>query len=241
MLGAGPQARPGRRATPGRHERARPTTRTHPRRSAPRVALRRRAAARLLGRVGARRPAHRDGCRPGGRCSRTSGCCGSARSTRTSRALTANMTAWNRWCASVVADGRGRVHPVAHLTLRDDAWLDARAGRARTRRRAPRDDRARARRRPSALAPRSRPHLARVRASTASRRCSTSPTSAGVFDDVWYTDARRRRAAAARVGLPLDRRPRSRAPISSSTARSNDFPSCASASSSCRRCGCRCS
>ena len=49
-------------------------------------------------------------------------------------ALTANMTAWNRWCASVVTDGRGRVHPVAHLTLRDDAWLDARARRPRTRR-----------------------------------------------------------------------------------------------------------
>ena len=38
--------------------------------------------------------------------------------------LTANMTAWNRWCASVVSDGRGRVHPVAHLTLRDTTWLD---------------------------------------------------------------------------------------------------------------------
>jgi predicted TIM-barrel fold metal-dependent hydrolase len=38
-------------------------------------------------------------------------------------ALTANMTAWNRWCASVVADGRGVVHPVAHLTLRDADWL----------------------------------------------------------------------------------------------------------------------
>ncbi|HKY16342.1 MAG TPA: hypothetical protein VJM33_15555 [Microthrixaceae bacterium] len=39
-------------------------------------------------------------------------------------ALTANMAAWNRWCASVVADGRGRLHPVAHLTLRDPAWLE---------------------------------------------------------------------------------------------------------------------
>ena len=34
--------------------------------------------------------------------------------------LAANMTAWNRWCGSVVTDGRGRVHPVAHLTLRDE-------------------------------------------------------------------------------------------------------------------------
>ena len=34
-------------------------------------------------------------------------------------ALTANMSAWNRWCATVVAEGGGRLHPVAHLTLRD--------------------------------------------------------------------------------------------------------------------------
>jgi hypothetical protein len=37
--------------------------------------------------------------------------------------LTANMSAWNRWCGSVVTDGCGRVHPVAHLTLRDEQWL----------------------------------------------------------------------------------------------------------------------
>ncbi|ORV15371.1 amidohydrolase family protein [Mycobacterium celatum] len=40
-------------------------------------------------------------------------------------ALTANMTAWNRWCAAVQAEGRGRLHPVAHLTLRDPQWLEA--------------------------------------------------------------------------------------------------------------------
>lgn len=40
-------------------------------------------------------------------------------------ALTANMAAWNRWCADVRAAGDGRLHPVAHLTLRDDAWLEA--------------------------------------------------------------------------------------------------------------------
>lgn len=40
-------------------------------------------------------------------------------------ALTANMTAWNRWCRSVVVDGGGRLHPVAHLTLRDPAWAEA--------------------------------------------------------------------------------------------------------------------
>jgi predicted TIM-barrel fold metal-dependent hydrolase len=37
-------------------------------------------------------------------------------------ALTANMGAWNRWCATVVSESRGRLHPVAHLTLRDQAW-----------------------------------------------------------------------------------------------------------------------
>ena len=44
-------------------------------------------------------------------------------------ALTANMTAWNRWCATVVTDGRGRVHPVAHVTLRDEQWLLAELAR----------------------------------------------------------------------------------------------------------------
>ncbi|MGH9275507.1 MAG: amidohydrolase family protein [Acidimicrobiales bacterium] len=43
-------------------------------------------------------------------------------------ALHANMAAWNRWCASVVADARGRLHPVAHLTLRDAAWAEAQLG-----------------------------------------------------------------------------------------------------------------
>jgi hypothetical protein len=41
------------------------------------------------------------------------------------RALTANMGAWNRWCATVAAEGAGRLHPVAHLTLRDLASLSA--------------------------------------------------------------------------------------------------------------------
>jgi hypothetical protein len=39
-------------------------------------------------------------------------------------ALTANMSAWNRWCADVTTAGRGRLHPVAHLTLRDPTWLE---------------------------------------------------------------------------------------------------------------------
>jgi predicted TIM-barrel fold metal-dependent hydrolase len=40
-------------------------------------------------------------------------------------AMTANMAAWNRWCTTVVTDGGGRLHPVAHLTLRDPDWLEA--------------------------------------------------------------------------------------------------------------------
>jgi len=41
------------------------------------------------------------------------------------RALLANMAAWNRWCATVAQEGGGRLHPVAHLTLRDPSWLEA--------------------------------------------------------------------------------------------------------------------
>lgn len=40
-------------------------------------------------------------------------------------ALLGNMGAWNRWCATVVSEGGGRLHPVAHLSLRDLDWLDA--------------------------------------------------------------------------------------------------------------------
>jgi predicted TIM-barrel fold metal-dependent hydrolase len=43
-------------------------------------------------------------------------------------ALTANMAAWNRWCATVVTDSGGRLHPVAHLTLRDHDWLETQLG-----------------------------------------------------------------------------------------------------------------
>jgi hypothetical protein len=39
-------------------------------------------------------------------------------------ALKANMAAWNRWCSVVVTEGKGRLHPVAHLTLRDPSWLE---------------------------------------------------------------------------------------------------------------------
>jgi hypothetical protein len=40
-------------------------------------------------------------------------------------ALKANMSAWNRWCGIVANEGRGRLHPVAHLTLRDPQWVEA--------------------------------------------------------------------------------------------------------------------
>ncbi len=39
-------------------------------------------------------------------------------------ALLANMGAWNRWCGAVRDEGGGRLHPVAHLSLRDPDWLD---------------------------------------------------------------------------------------------------------------------
>lgn len=39
-------------------------------------------------------------------------------------ALKANMAAWNRWCAEVRSASAGRIHPVAHLTLRDTGWVE---------------------------------------------------------------------------------------------------------------------
>jgi len=35
-----------------------------------------------------------------------------------------NMGAWNRFAVDVAAEGGGRLHPVAHLTLRDLDWLE---------------------------------------------------------------------------------------------------------------------
>jgi predicted TIM-barrel fold metal-dependent hydrolase len=45
------------------------------------------------------------------------------------RALLANMAAWNRWCETVVVEGRGRLHPVAHVSLRDIPWLERQLAR----------------------------------------------------------------------------------------------------------------
>jgi hypothetical protein len=39
-------------------------------------------------------------------------------------ALLANMGAWNRYAGEVAMSGRGRLHPVGHLSLRDPAWVD---------------------------------------------------------------------------------------------------------------------
>ena len=44
-------------------------------------------------------------------------------------ALTANMRAWNRWCAAIASEGQGRLHPVGHLTLRDAGWAEQEMGR----------------------------------------------------------------------------------------------------------------
>lgn len=41
------------------------------------------------------------------------------------RATLANMTAWNRWIVEIAAKGGGRLYPVAHLSLRNLAWLEA--------------------------------------------------------------------------------------------------------------------
>ena len=35
-----------------------------------------------------------------------------------------NMAAWNRFAIEVAQTGRGRLHPVAHVTLRDPVWLE---------------------------------------------------------------------------------------------------------------------
>lgn len=44
-------------------------------------------------------------------------------------ALRANMAAWNRWAAAVRAEGKGRLHPVGHVSLRGDlGWLDTQLG-----------------------------------------------------------------------------------------------------------------
>ena len=41
----------------------------------------------------------------------------------------ANMEAWNRWAIEgIKPEGRGRLHPVGHVSLRDPEWLDEQLG-----------------------------------------------------------------------------------------------------------------
>jgi predicted TIM-barrel fold metal-dependent hydrolase len=102
-------------------------------------------------------------------------------------ALCANLGAWNRWCASVAAQGRGRLHPVAHLTLRDPVWFEAQLAAL-----------ARAGIRAAMIAPAlvdgkplSHPDLDRAWA--AFQHHGVSPVfhvadQPRVFDDAWYTE-----------------------------------------------------
>ena len=167
----------------------------------------------------ARRPTHRDGRRRGDGVPELRAHSGNARSMPISASLTANMTAWNRWCASVAADG------------------------ARTR--APGRARDAARRRVAAHGARRLArdgvHLAMIAPALVDGRPLSHPdhdpiwrafVEHGVtpvfhvadqrrpFDDAWYTqpeDFGCRRSSRCSSGP----RPRSRAPTSSSTARSN--------------------
>jgi predicted TIM-barrel fold metal-dependent hydrolase len=102
-------------------------------------------------------------------------------------ALTANMGAWNRWCETVVREGGGRLHPVAHLTLRDLGWLEAQLARL-----------AKAGVRAAMIAPAlvdgkplSHPDLDRAWAAFAHHGISPVFHVADqpkVFDEAWYTD-----------------------------------------------------
>jgi len=102
-------------------------------------------------------------------------------------ALRANMAAWNRWCATVVADGRGRLHPVAHVSLRDGPWLEEQLAKL---------DRAGVRLAmiaPALVDGRPLSHPDHDRLWAAFCRHGISPVfhvadQPRVFDDAWYTD-----------------------------------------------------
>jgi predicted TIM-barrel fold metal-dependent hydrolase len=48
---------------------------------------------------------------------------------RDTDALLVNMAAWNRYAVEVAAAGRGRLHPVGHISLRDARWVEEQARR----------------------------------------------------------------------------------------------------------------
>jgi predicted TIM-barrel fold metal-dependent hydrolase len=113
-------------------------------------------------------------------------------------ALQANLGAWNRWCTQVARAGQGKLHPVAHLTLRDLPWFEAQVealGRAgvRTAMIAP------------ALVdgkPLSHPDLTRVWAAFADHGIAPVFHVADqprVFDDAWYTE-RHSSAGSGKIG-----------------------------------------
>ena len=102
-------------------------------------------------------------------------------------ALLANMAAWNRWCEAVAQEGRGRLHPVAHLSLRDLGWLDRQLARLSA-----------AGVRAAMIAPalvdgRPLSHPAHERAWSAFAYHGISPVfhvadQPKIFDEAWYTD-----------------------------------------------------
>jgi predicted TIM-barrel fold metal-dependent hydrolase len=97
------------------------------------------------------------------------------------------MAAWNRWCEAVVAGGGGRIHPIAHLALRDLDWLEAQLARL-----------ARAGVRGAMIAPapvegRALSHPDLDRAWAAFAHHSVAPIfhvadQPKVFDEAWYAD-----------------------------------------------------
>jgi len=102
-------------------------------------------------------------------------------------ALQANLGAWNRWCIEVARAGQGKLHPVAHLTLRDLPWFEAQV-----------EALARAGVRAAMIAPAlvdgkplSHPELARAWAAFADHGIAPVFHVADqprVFDDAWYTE-----------------------------------------------------
>jgi hypothetical protein len=102
-------------------------------------------------------------------------------------ALCGNMRAWNRWCETVAEAGKGRLHPVGHLTLRDLDWLEVELARI-----------SRAGVRTAMIAPalvdgRSLSHPDLDRAWSAFAHHAVTPIfhvadQARPFEDGWYTD-----------------------------------------------------